>query len=68
MSKKYRAGKPSAWIIIGVIILIVLLFGWQTCATEAGDTDVSSSTNFTTDNPQSPANMPGGDVQTVVVD
>lgn len=58
MSKGNRTGKVSAWLVIGVIVLIVLLFGWQTCATAAGDTDVSSSTNFSTDNPEAPANLP----------
>lgn len=66
MSKANRPAKVSAWLVIGVIVLIVLLFGWQTCATAAGDTDVSSSTNFQTDNPTAPANQPTGDVQSVI--
>lgn len=68
MAKSPRTGKVSAWLVIGVIVLIILLFGWQACAIDAGDTDVSSSTNFSTDNPTAPANQPGADVQTVVVD
>lgn len=48
----------NVWLVIGVIVLIVLLFGWLTCADMAGDTDVSSSSNFATDNPEAPANMP----------
>lgn len=66
MSKGNKTGKVSAWLVIGVIILIVLIFGWQTCATTAGDTDVSSSTNFSTDNPTAPANQPTGAVNQVI--
>lgn len=58
MARFNRPGKASAWLVIGVIVLIVLLFCWQTCATAAGDTDVSSSTNFATDNPEAPSNLP----------
>ncbi len=50
--------KVNGWLVTGVIVLIVLLFGWLTFAMMDGDTDVSSSTNFQTDNPQAPANQP----------
>lgn len=52
-------------MVIGVIVLIVLLFGWLTFADMAGDTDVSSDTNFATDNPTAPANQPTGTVQVI---
>ena len=68
MSKGNKTGKVSAWVVIGVIVLIVLLLGWQNCATVAGDTDVSSSTNFATDNPVAPANQPTGAVNSVIND
>lgn len=49
MSKGNSKNKAGAWVVIGVIILIVLIFGWQTCATEVGDTDVSTYSNFQQD-------------------
>lgn len=49
MSKKNSKNKVSAWVVVGVIVLIILIFGWQTCATEAGDTDVSTYSNFQQD-------------------
>ncbi|MCH5220382.1 MAG: hypothetical protein J1F20_07400 [Muribaculaceae bacterium] len=58
MSDKNKKSKTNPWLVIGVIALIVLLFGWLTFADMAGDTDVSSSTNFSTDNPTAPANTP----------
>lgn len=57
MSNENRK-RVNVWMVVGVIVLIVLLFGWLTCADMAGDTDVSSSTNFATDNPAAPANQP----------
>lgn len=57
--------KVNGWLVIGVIVLIVLLFGWLTFADMAGDTDVSSDTNFATDNPTAPANQPTGTVQVI---
>lgn len=53
-----RKNKVNAWLVVGVIVLIVLLFGWLTFADMAGDTDVSSDTNFSTDSPTAPANLP----------
>lgn len=53
-----RKNKVNGWLVVGVIVLIVLLFGWLTFADMSGDTDVSSSTNFSTDNPTAPANQP----------
>ena len=55
---KERKNKVNGWLVVGVIVLIVLLFGWLTFADMAGDTDVSSDTNFATDNPAAPANQP----------
>ena len=49
MSKGNSKNRAGAWVVIGVIVLIVLIFGWQTCATEAGDTDVSTYSNFQQD-------------------
>lgn len=57
MSKGNKTGKVSAWLVIGVIVLILLLFGWQYCATAAGDTDVSGDANFAQDNEELPANL-----------
>lgn len=48
--------KVNGWLVAGVIVLIILLFGWLTFADMAGDTDVSSSSNFATDSPTAPAN------------
>lgn len=61
MAKNSKPGKVSAWLVIGVIVLIVLLFCWQTCATAAGDTDVSSESNFASDNVEMPANLQNQD-------
>lgn len=58
MSRNSKKSKVNPWLVIGVIVLIVLLFGWLTFADMAGDTDVSSSTNFATDYPTVPANSP----------
>ena len=58
MPQNNKKSKTNTWLVIGVIVLIVLLFGWLTLADMGGDTDVSSSTNFSTDNPTAPANMP----------
>ena len=58
MSKNNSKSKTNIWLVIGVIVLIVLLFGWLTMADFSGDTDVSSSTNFATDSPTAPANQP----------
>ena len=55
---KKTKSKTNGWLIAGVVVLIVLLFGWLTFADMAGDTDVSSSTNFATDSPTAPANQP----------
>lgn len=55
---KDKRNKVNGWLVVGVIVLIVLLFGWLTLADMGGDTDVSSSTNFATVNPTAPANMP----------
>lgn len=57
MSKE-KKNKVNGWLVTGVIVLIILLFGWLTFADCAGDTDVASSTNFSTDNPAAPANQP----------
>lgn len=58
-AKKHKEGKKvNGWLVTGVIVLIVLLFGWLTFAMMDGDTDVSSSTNFQTDNPAAQANQP----------
>ena len=65
---KGNKNKVNVWLVIGVIFLIVLLFGWLTCADMAGDTDVSSDTNFATDNPTAPANQSTGAVESVIVD
>lgn len=56
--KRQKKTKVNGWLVLGVIVLIVLLFGWLTFADMAGDTDVASSTNFATDNPAAPANQP----------
>jgi len=37
-----RRIKTSTWLLIGVITLIVLIFGWLTLADLSGDTDVSA--------------------------
>lgn len=66
MSKERKKNKVGVWLVIGVITLIVLLFGWLTLADMAGDTDVSSSSNFSTDNPTAPANQDSGMVQNVI--
>lgn len=58
MSKNNPKSKTNTWLVIGVIVLIVLLFGWLTYAMMAGDTDVSSSTDFATDSPAAQANQP----------
>lgn len=58
MSQNNSKSKTNIWLVIGVIVLIVLLFGWLTLADMSGDTDVSSSTNFATDVPTAPANQP----------
>ena len=50
--------KVNGWLVVGVIVLIVLLFGWLTYAFMAGDTGVSSDTNFATDSLTAPANLP----------
>ena len=55
MSKASNRKKTGIWLVIGVIVLIVLIFGWQTIATSAGDTDVSSQPNFQSDNVEMPA-------------
>lgn len=54
---KKTKSKANGWLVAGVIVLIVLLFGWLTFADMAGDTDVSSSTNFAADSPTAPANQ-----------
>lgn len=64
MSQKSK--KASTWLVIGVIVLIIILFGWLTLADFSGDTDVSSSTNFATDNPTAPANQDSGMVENVI--
>lgn len=58
MQEKTKKNKVNTWLVVGVIALIVLLFGWLTLADMCGDTDVSSSTNFATDSPTAPANQP----------
>ena len=57
-NEKKSKSKVNGWLVVGVIVLIVLLFGWLTFADMAGDTDVSSSTNFATDNPEAQINQP----------
>lgn len=47
--------RTNVWLVAGVIVLIVLLFGWLTFADIAGDTDVSAESNFATDT-QVPSN------------
>ena len=58
MPSEKKKNKVNGWLLVGVIFLIVLLFGFLTFADMAGDTDVSSSTNFATDSPTAPANQP----------
>lgn len=53
MSKE-RKNKVNPWLVVGVIVLIVLLFGWLTFADMAGDTDVSTESNFADDNLPAP--------------
>lgn len=65
---KNNENKTSVWMVIGVIILIVLLFGWLSLADMSGDTDVSSSTNFSTDNPAAQVNQPSGVVESVIAE
>ena len=58
MQAETKKKKINGWLVVGVIVLIVLLFGFLTMADISGDTDVSSSTNFATDSPTAPANQP----------
>lgn len=58
MPNQAKKNKVNGWLVVGVIVLIVLLFGWLTMADFSGDTDVSSSSNFATDSPTAPANQP----------
>ena len=58
MPTQSKKNKVNGWLLVAVIFLIVLLFGWLTFADFSGDTDVSSSTNFSTDSPTAPANQP----------
>lgn len=51
MPKKDTTRKTNPWLIAGVIVLIVLLFGWLTMADFADDTDVAASPNFASDAP-----------------
>lgn len=39
-SKNQRISRPSAWLVVGVIVLIILLIIWLTIADLWGDTDV----------------------------
>ena len=47
--RRVKKSKINGWLVLGVVVLIVLLFGWLTFADMAGDTDVSSDSNFATD-------------------
>lgn len=57
---KEKKNKVNGWLVTGVIVLIVLLFGWLTFADMAGDTDVSSNANFATDNYSAPQHTSQG--------
>lgn len=41
-SKNQRISRPSAWLVVGVIVLIILLIIWLTIADLWGDTDVAA--------------------------